>query len=228
MTVVASPIILPKSKREPTQRDPGLLVLYGQSKVGKTHILTKLDNCLIIDTEGGTKTHEALTYEVNSLKELVSLIQELRKPENKDMYKYIAVDTLDNVVNWYEASVATSYGVKGIGDVPYGAGYGVHREKVMNFMKVLRSICPRIILTGHRKKAIIGDTSVEVQTTSLDLMGKLKNIVSAESDAIGYIFRRDGKLHVSFETSDELEVGSRCMHLSGKVLEFDWNKIYID
>lgn len=228
MSVVAKPIILPTQKREPTQRDPGLLVLYGQSKVGKTHVLTELDQCLIIDTEGGARTYEALTVEVSNLKELVELIKELKKPENKSLYKYIAIDTLDNVANWYESNIATSYGVKSIGDVPYGAGYGVHREKIMVLMKTLRTVCPRIILTGHRKRAIIGDTSIEVQTTSLDLMGKLKNIVSAESDAIGYIFRRDGKLHVSFETSEELEVGSRCHHLSGQVFEFDWSKIYID
>lgn len=228
MTVVAKPMILPTEKREPTQRDPGLLVLYGQSKVGKTHVLTELDDCLIIDTEGGARTYKALTVEVTNLKELVEVIRELRKPENKGKYKCIALDTLDNVANWYEASVAASYAVKAIGDVPYGAGYGVHREKIMTLMKTLRSISPRVILTGHRKRAIIGDTSIEVQTTSLDLMGKLKNIVSAESDAIGYIFRRDGKLHVSFETSDELEVGSRCQHLSGKVFEFSWDQIYID
>ena len=225
---MSNPIILPTAKRGIIQMDPALLVLYGQSKVGKTKILTDLEDCLIIDTEKGTHTYEALAITVSSLAELGAVLQEVKKPEHAGRYKYVAVDTLDNVVAWMEAAIAKSYQVKTIGDIPYGAGYGVIREKVLNFMKSLRTVAPRVILTGHRKKAIIGETSIEVQTTSLDLQGKLKNIVSAESDAIGYIFRKEGKLHVSFETSDELEVGSRCPHLSGKVFEFDWEKIYVD
>ena len=35
--------------------NPSLLTIFGQSKVGKTTMLSKLDNCLIIDTEKGTK-----------------------------------------------------------------------------------------------------------------------------------------------------------------------------
>lgn len=227
-TPTASPIVLPDAKRPATQIDPGILVIYGQSKVGKTEILTQLDDCLIIDTEGGTKSREALSIEAENLNDLIKILKELKKPENVGKYKYIAIDTLDNVCDWYERHVAKSYGEKNIGDIAYGAGYGAHRNYILDFMKSLRKVNQRIILTGHRKKAIIGDTSIEVQTTSLDLMGKLKNIVSAEADAIGYVFRRDKKLMISFETSDELEVGSRCNHLSGKVMEFKWDNIYKD
>lgn len=227
MSVKAKPM-LPTKKRKAIQKDPGILVLYGQSKVGKTKVLTDLESCLLIDTEGGARTYDALSVEVSNLQELVTYIRELKKPENKNLYKYIAIDTLDNVANWYESYIAQSYGKKTIGDIEYGAGYGLHREKILSFMKTLRTVCDRVILIGHRKRAVIGDKTVEVQTTSLDLLGKLKNVVSAEADAIGYIFRKDGKLHVSFETSEELEVGSRSPHLPGKVFEFDWNKIYID
>lgn len=227
MSVQAKPI-LPTEKRKALQKDPGILTIYGQSKVGKTYMLTQLENCLIIDTEGGTKTYDALTVEVNNLPELVAVVKELRKPENKGKYKYIAIDTIDNIADWYEKYIAQSYGEKAIGDIAYGAGYGLHREKIMSFMKGLRTLCPRVIITGHRKRAIIGDTSIEVQTTSLDLMGKLKNIVSAESDAIGYVYRENNELKISFITSNELEVGSRCPHLSGKSFPFTWDSIYID
>ena len=227
MSVTAKPI-LPTEKRKALQKDPGILTLYGQSKVGKTYMLTQLKDCLIIDTEGGTKTYDALTVEATNLNQLIEYLKELKKPENKGMYKYIAIDTIDNVADWYEKYVAQTYGVRSIGDVPYGAGYGLHREKIMTFMKTLRTVCPRVILIGHRKRAIIGDTSIEVQVTSLDLMGKLKNLVSAESDAVGYAFRKDKDLWISFETSNELEVGSRCDHLSGKSFPFEWKTIYKD
>lgn len=219
-------LTLPEKKSPPSQVDPGMLVIYGQSKVGKTDVLTQLPDCLIIDTEGGTRAYDAMKLEVSNLKELYEVMKLLNS--NKGKYKMIAFDTLDNICNWYEAAIAAQYKVSNIGDIPYGAGYGVHREKVINFLHNARKLSPRIIITGHRKKAIIGDTTIEVSTTSLDLMGKLKNIVSAEADSIGYLYRKKGELWISFETSEELEVGSRQKHLSGRSFKFSWDEIYKD
>jgi hypothetical protein len=101
--------------------------------------------------------------------------------------------------------------------------------KVMKMVAAFKNVFPRLIIIGHRKKTIIGETSVEFSSSSLDLTGKLKNLICGDSDAIGYVFRdSDNRLKVSFQGSDELEVGSRSEHLRGKVVEFEWNNIYVD
>ena len=46
--------------------NPKVLLLYGAPKVGKTTMLSKLDDCLIIDTEKGTNMLEAYVQEVNN------------------------------------------------------------------------------------------------------------------------------------------------------------------
>ena len=52
-------------------------------------------------------------------------------------------------------------------------------------------------------------------------------MIMSDSDAIGYIYRdEDEQLMISFKPNDSLEAGSRSLHLRGKVLPFDWNKIY--
>ena len=55
--------------------NPSLLTIFGQSKVGKTTMLSKLDNCLIIDTEKGTKYVDALKLQVNNSAELKDTIK---------------------------------------------------------------------------------------------------------------------------------------------------------
>ena len=51
----------------------------------------------------------------------------------------------------------------------------------------------------------------------------------ADSDAIGFVYRdEEGNLKVTFEASAEIEAGSRCEHLRGTVIDFKWDKIYID
>ena len=67
-----------------------------------------------------------------------------------------------------------------------------------------------------------------VEPESLELTGRLKNMIMSECDAIGYVYREPEteKLRISFKGNGALEAGSRCLHLKGQDMEFDWNLIY--
>ena len=204
--------------------NPSLLTVFGQSKVGKTTMLSKLNNCLIIDTEKGTKYVDALKVSVNSSGELKQIIRALKEDSS---YNYIALDTIDNVVSWFEKDIARENNVESFAKIPFGDGYNQVRNRVMSMISALMECCDHIIIIGHRKKIIIGNDSVEVNVSSLDLSGKLKNYVMAKSDAIGFVYRNeDGNLKISFEASDEIEAGTRLPHLAGKILDFKWSEIY--
>ena len=207
--------------------NPSLLTVFGQSKVGKTTMLSKLNNCLIIDTEKGTKYVDALKVSVNNSAELKNVVKELKTLTEGTVYNYLALDTIDNVVSWFEKDVARDNNVDSFAKIPFGDGYNQVRTRTMAMISALMECCEHIIIIGHRKKTIIGNDSVEVNVSSLDLSGKLKNYVMAKSDAIGFVFRdEDGKLKVSFEASDEIEAGTRLPHLAGKILDFKWSEIY--
>ena len=220
---------LPTSRVPATRKSPRLLTLFGQSKVGKTTTLAKLDNCLIIDTEQGTEMVDAMKVNVSTLQEFMSVIKALK--ERGDKYDYLALDTLDNIVHWMEEFVCKSEGVKTIGDLDFGKGYAIVRDNVMKLIAQLKPLAAKgVILVGHRKKTLIAnETDIKVNTSSLDLSGKLKNFIMADSDAIGYIFRDgEGELKVSFMADDETEAGARSPHLRGQVIDFDWSNIFVD
>jgi hypothetical protein len=229
---------LPTTRIKPKIQDPKLLILFGQSKVGKTTKLAELDNCLIIDTEKGTDYIEGMKVQVSSLSELSQVLKAVNESQYK--YSYGVLDVIDKAVEWIEEDVVAQYNkeqklrglkvvIKDISEIPYGGGFGMVRARTMKLIAALKNVFDRVIIVGHRKKTIIGETSVEFTASSLDLTGKLKNLVCADADAIGYVFRDDkGVLKVSFQGSDELEVGSRSPHLRGQVLEFEWEKIYVD
>lgn len=220
---------LPTERTPASRKSPRLLTLFGQSKVGKTTTLATLDNCLIIDTEQGTDMVEAMKVQCNSLKDVMAVLKALR--EKKEKYDYIALDTIDNIVNWMEEFVCQSEGVKTIGDLDFGKGYAMVRDNVMKILSQLKPLATKgVILIGHRKKTLIAnETDIKVNTSSLDLSGKLKNFIMADSDAIGYVFRdAEGDLKVSFMADDETEAGARCPHLRGQVIDFDMANIFID
>ena len=163
---------LPTKVIKSTTVNPSLLTVFGQSKVGKTTMLSKLNNCLIIDTEKGTKYVDALKVQVNNSAELKNMVKALKGDEGT-VYDYLALDTIDNVVSWFEKDVARDNNVDSFAKIPFGDGYNQVRTRVMNMITALMDCCDHVIIIGHRKKTIIGNESVEVNVSSLDLSGKL-------------------------------------------------------
>ena len=220
---------LPTTRQPASRKSPRLLTIFGQSKVGKTTTLADLDNCLIIDTEQGTEMVEAMKVGANNLQDFMAVLKAIKAKEEK--YDYLALDTIDNIVLWMEEFVCKSEGVKTIGDLDFGKGYAMVRDNVMKILGQLKPLAAKgVILVGHRKKTLIAnETDIKVNTSSLDLSGKLKNFIMADSDAIGYVFRdAEGALKVSFMADDETEAGARCVHLRGQVVDFEWSNIFVD
>tara|TARA_Y100000593_G_scaffold51899_1_gene97500 strand:- start:1663 stop:2244 length:582 start_codon:yes stop_codon:yes gene_type:complete len=187
-------------------------------------MLSQLEDCLIVDTEKGTQMLEAYVQEVNNREELIQTLKDVMEGHE---FKYIALDTIDKVVEWAEKAVCAEYEVASIADLTFGKGYALAREKVMNTINAFRDVCDHLIIVGHRKvaRAVI-DGKALVEPESLDITGKLKNLIMSDCDAIGYVLREDDKLMISFKADESVEAGSRCEHLRGKCIPFEWDKIY--
>ena len=217
---------LKKVKRKIVSNNPKSLLLYGAPKVGKTSILSKLNDCLIIDTEQGANMVEGYIETINNREELIKLLEKAQKGHE---YKYVALDTVDKIADWAEKAVCEAEGVTNVADLAFGKGFGMVREKVLNTIAALKGIFPYVIIIGHRKwaKSVVESKAI-VEPESLDLTGKLKNMLMADCDAIGYVYRNEdnSKLMVSFKANEALEAGSRSPHLSGKEMELKWKLIY--
>ena len=215
-----------KTKRKAISMNPSVLLLYGAPKVGKTTMLSELNDCLILDTEKGSRMLEGYISEVNTRDELIETLIELK--ESKDVkYKYIALDTIDKVAEWAEKRVCEEESVRAIGDLAFGKGYGMVREKVVQTIEAFKEVAEHLIIIGHRKVAYaVTDGSTVVIPESLDLTGKLKNVIMSGADAIGYVYRSEDELMVSFKANEAIEAGSRCSHLKGKEMKFEWKNIY--
>ena len=215
-----------KVKRKVVSTNPSVLLLYGAPKVGKTTMLSQLDDCLIIDTERGSRMIEGYISEVNTRDELIETLLELK--ENKDVkYKYVALDTIDKIAEWAEKRVCEEEGVRAIGDLAFGKGYGMVRDKVTQTIEAFKEVTEHLIIIGHRKVAYaVTDGSTIVVPESIDLTGKLKNVIMSGADAIGYVYRNEDELMVSFKANDAIEAGSRCPHLKGQEVKFEWKNIY--
>lgn len=230
---------LPKKKIKASRKSPKNLVIYGPPKIGKTTVLSQLENCLIIDLEDGSDMVSALKVKANSLAELAEIGKAIiadGKP-----YKYIAVDTVTQLEVWCESEGKAMYQQTPMGknfdpkntglsilSLPNGAGYLYLRLAYKKWFDRLNKLADHVILVGHLKDKMIDKKGKEVRSMDLDLTGKLRSITCANADAIGYIYREGETTRISFNSEGDITAGSRCEHLRGQDIDLDWGKIFID
>lgn len=243
-------MILPKEKIKAENISPGSIVIYSLPKIGKTTALSELDDCLIVDFENGATFVDALKVRVNSMDDLVKLTQALKAEKvktGKNPYSKIALDTVSKLEEMilpvalrdYKATVqGKNFKGTDVTSLPNGAGYKFVRDAFTRIVDVFHELCDHLILVGHVKSSMIEKEGREVNVKDLDLTGKLKNIVCASADVVGYLFRKKDGLYISFKAGNDITCGSRCQHLRGEVFmlgelledgshKYFWDKIFV-
>jgi hypothetical protein len=237
-------IVLPTKKVDAIRVDPKKLVMYAPPKMGKTTVAAELPNSLIIDLENGSDFVSAMKVNANDLDELNAIavaIEEAGKP-----YDFVVVDTITKLeemvlplaLSLYKATpMGKNFKGTDVLTLPNGAGYLYLRKAFLKVIKRLESLAPNIVLIGHLKDKMINSNGKEVNAKDLDLTGKLKSIMCADADAVGYLHRSGNQTLLNFISSDEVLCGSRCDHLRGQEIvlaesnekgeiNVDWTKVY--
>ena len=230
---------LPKAKVKASRKSPKNMIIYGAPKIGKTTVLSKLDNCLIIDLEDGSDMVDALKVKAHNLKDLQTIGSAIIKEGRP--YKYIAIDTISKLEEWCEGYAKQIYMRTPMGknfeknnpgasvlSLPNGAGYLYLRMAYKEWIDKLNKLADHVILVGHLKDKMLEKKGKEVAVKDLDLTGKIKQITCTNSDAIGYIYREGTDTMISFDSLDDIAAGTRCAHLKGKAMPLEWSKIFID
>ena len=230
---------LPTKKVKASRKSPKNMIIYGPPKIGKTTVLSQLDNCLIIDLENGSDMVDALKVKVNSLAELATLGREIIKQGKP--YKYIAIDTISKLEEWCEAEAKKMYKLTAMGknfdknneglsilSLPNGGGYLYLRLAYKKWIDRLNLLADKVILVGHLRDKMLEKKGKEVSVKDLDLTGKIKQMTCSNTDAIGYVYREGEETMISFNSLEDITAGTRCEHLKGKTMPMNWSDIYID
>lgn len=223
--------------------DPKRIVIYSKPKTGKTTLAACLPNNLIIDLEDGSDFVDALKVKVNSLEELIDIGKQIKAAGNP--YKYVTVDTvtvLEDMVKpqalklYKQTPMGASFKGDDVLKLPNGAGYMYLRDAFFQVLDYIDTFAPNIILLGHIKDKQVDDNGQLVQAANIDLTGKIKSLICASADAIGFMYRDGNKTMITFKSMDEVTCGARPEHLKNQEIvlgeeingEFKsyWEKIY--
>lgn len=252
---------LPKQKIKAEFKSPKNLIIFSKPKIGKTSALAELDGALLLDLEDGSDYVEAMKVKAHSIADIKAIGKQIIADGYP--YKYIVVDTITKLEdicipyaeilysekavgkNWFKKDASGNltadsgkiqYG--NILNLPNGAGYAYTREGMTRVIEFIKTLAPRIILVGHIKDTMLEKAGAEFTSSDLDLTGKIKRIISSQSDAIGYLYRKGNQNILSFATSDSVACGARPEHLRNAEIVLSemvdgnlvthWDKVYID
>ena len=122
--------------------------------------------------------------------------------------------------------------------LPNGAGYLYIREAFFQVLDFIDTLAPHIILSGHIKDKVVDDKGEMVMSANIDLTGKIKSLICANADAIGYMYRKGNKTILNFKTNEEVTCGARPEHLRNQEivvtemidgeLVTSWEKVFIN
>ena len=231
-------IVLPKEKTKIEVCNPKFSIFYGKPKAGKSSLMASLENNLIIDLENGYQALSALVVQARSVKDfgdIVSAIREEIKNTGKKPYKYITIDNatrLEELCMGYAIQLYKStnqgknYQGTDIRTLPNGSGYMWLRMAVKKVIDLFRDLSDHLILIAHTRDKQINVEGQEMSEMTLDLTGKLGDILCGEADAIGYVYRKKNETIISFEGGNNIVREARAPHLRGKnivVAESDEN-----
>ena len=191
------------------------ILIFSKPKLGKPSALAELPGALCIDLEdGGYDYIDAVKVKatsVSDIKEICKAIKEANFP-----YKFIVLDTITaleemvkpTAIQLYRNSPQASDKYADVTDptlLPNGSGYSFIRIAIEKVIDMFASVVPNIILCGHVKDVSLNE-GLDGTVKDLDLVGKTKRILSAKSDAIGFVHRDDdGNLCINFGQEDVLQ-----------------------
>ena len=249
-------IELPKVKIEPKSGDPKFLVIFGKPKTGKSTICSQLENNLIIDTENGYDFLHSMKVNVKTFDQLCEVIEAIsnaNKEAGKNIYKYITIDNgtnledilLDYALLLYRKTPMGKDYTGDVMDLPNGAGYKYTRDAMKKTIKKFKELCDTLILVCHTSISTINRDGKELSEMTLDLVGKNKQVVTGDADAVCYMYRKRDPLTktdvniLNFRGGGDQIVEARQEHLRNReiviaqsdengVVTTNWDKIFLE
>lgn len=201
------------------------ILLYGKPKCGKTSFAVQAPRALVCAFELGVNALAGTKY-VPMLKwsDFKKVLMQLRKPEAKELYDTIVIDTVSLAYDLCEKFILQRESVSSIKDIPFGGGYGMVANEFQEALREITMLGFGLILICHSKEVASGLTDSEgnaIMSIQPSLTKRPMEICNALCDIIGCINTEfeDGKpvRYLYTRQTEYVFAGSRYKYLAPRI-----------
>lgn len=202
-------------------------------KIGKTTFGSKMPGALILAFERGySAIPGVVAQDITTWGEMKQVVRELKKPEVKERFKSLIIDTADIAADCCQKYICNQLGIENIGDGGWTTnGWAKYKKEFEDVFRTLAQLGYAIVFLSHDKeKTIKPQNGNEYQQIGSSMQSSALAIIENMSDIIGYAHTAqlpDGssKAVLTLRSSDSsVRCGCRFKYIASEI-DFDYNAL---
>lgn len=210
-----------------------ITTIYGPAKVGKTTFGSKMPGHLILAFERGYNALPGvMVQDITSWGEMKQVMRELKRPEVKEVYKSIIIDTADCAADMCQKYICNQLNIENIGDGGWSTnGWAKYKKEFEDIFRTLAQLGYAVVFISHDKeKTIKPQNGAEYQQIGSSMQSSAYSIIENMSDIIGYahtIIDKDNnsKQVLTLRSADNsVRCGCRFKHIKPEI-EFTYEAL---
>lgn len=186
--------------------------IYGPGGSGKTTLASKAPKPLLIAFERGYNALPGvMAQDVNTWGEMKQVLRELKKPEVKEMFSTIAIDTVDLASVACEKYICSQLGIENIGDGGWSVnGWAkVKREWEQTFREITMQGYAVIFISHAKDKTFTRKDGTTYNQIVPSCSNAYNEIIKNMVDIMGYIDVDNGERKLVLRSADD-SIDCKC------------------
>lgn len=132
-----------------------IVYIYGPGGTGKTTLASQLDSALLLAFERGYNALPGVfAQDITSWVEMKQVIRDLKKPEVKERFKSISIDTVDIAADLCEKYICNREGVEKLADLPWGSGFKMMKKEFEETFRTIAQLGYALFFISHSKDRV--------------------------------------------------------------------------
>lgn len=163
--------------------------IYGPAKCGKTTFGSKMPGALLLAFERGYNALPGVVaQDITTWGEMKQVVRELKKPEVKERFKSLIVDTADIAADCCQKYMCNQLSIENIGDGGWSVnGWAKYKKEFEDTFRTLTQLGYAVVFISHDKeKTIAPQNAKEYQQIGSSMQSSALSIIENMSDIIGY------------------------------------------
>lgn len=199
--------------------------IYGPPKCGKTTFGAKMPGALLLAFERGYNALPGvIAQDITTWGEMKQVVRELKKPEVKERFKSLIIDTADIAADCCQRYICNQLGIENIGDGGWtNNGWSKYKAEFESTFRALAQLGYAIVFISHAKeKTIKPQNGTEYQEIGSSMQASALAVIENMADIIGYAHTKvengAGKVVLTLRSADgSVRCGGRFKYIAPEI-----------
>ena len=163
--------------------------LYGAPKVGKTTLVSKFPGVLLLATEKGYNALPGvMAQDITRWGDIKEVVRELKKPEVKERFKTVAIDTIDVAASYCDKYICNQLGIESLGEGGWTVnGWAKYKKELEDTFRTITNLGQALVFISHDSdKTFKRKDGTEYNQTVPTVQKSANDIIKAMADIYCY------------------------------------------